>query len=149
MTGHGWAVTDVALITVLCLGVAAAPLVARAQSPIVASPAKVLRHPTRFDGKLVRMSGRLVNITARTSRLHKRYWTFNLVDARSTIGMLSVEPLPCQGDEGATVEGVFHRLKVIDGEARYNQIDVVKITCDHRRAGTLGETRGHRSPRHI
>ncbi len=105
------------------------PLGAGQQTRTSASPAAILKHPERFDGRTVLVVGKLVNGAARTSSQGKPYWTFDLLDDGALIGVVAAAPPSCVVGGVATVDGVFRRVHVIDGSARDNQIEARIVTC--------------------
>ena len=95
------------------------------QEPISTSPAKILRHPERFDGQTVRISGRVVRV--RSSR--QISCRFNVADRRTAIGVVCTE-LACPAESAVTVDGVFRRVSVVHGVLIYNHVLASHVSCD-------------------
>ena len=102
------------LATVIVL--AALGGVALAQ-PLRASPSEVLGNPRVFDGKVVELSGAVVNLQERVAEGGKRFHTFDLSDGTEAVHVLSLGRSRCVTGR-ATVDGTFDGARQLLTAAR-------------------------------
>ena len=85
--------------------------------PLRTSPSEVLGNPRVFDGKVVTLSGTVVNLQERVADGGKRFYTFDLSDGAEAVHVLSAGRSRCATGR-ATVDGTFDGARQLLTAAR-------------------------------
>ena len=124
-TNPAGARTTIRRLTAVFLAVLLSPLLAHA---LTATPAEILANPDRFDRQTVTLSGTITNLGQTVSRRGNPYYTFDLSDGRQAIRVFSFGTAPCRSG-GATVDGVFEKVKRVSGRTFYSEVTASRVTC--------------------
>jgi hypothetical protein len=92
------------------------------------SPGEILSNPDRFDHQVVSVEGAVTNLQERVSKAGNAYYTFDLNDGRQAIRVFSFGKASCRAG-GATVEGVFTKVKQQGRYTFYNEIEARRVAC--------------------
>lgn len=90
--------------------------------------ADLLKEGSKFDGKIVTVTGKLMHFKAKTSKAGNKYFTFDLEDGGKKLnvyGKGELDPTPKAGDT-VEVTGEFVKEREMNDFTIKNEIDVTK-----------------------
>ena len=111
----------------IAAGLAAAPVLAAAAS--VVTPSAVLRGAWTLDQTLISVTGRLANFQEWTSSTGTLYSRFQLTEGRAAVPVLFKGHAGCTNGSETTVEGMFRRLFVVDGQVLERVVEATNVDC--------------------
>lgn len=130
-----------AAIAVVLLTASPSPCEAASATP---SPRELLTAPDRFDGRPVRVYGRISNSRNYTTVRGDQYIFLDLARAGAAVKVILLHrPPACVDGAFATAEGIFQRTRPVGRNVYANVIVGSTITCS---AGPAQEGTGSRSP---
>jgi hypothetical protein len=93
------------------------------------TPGDILANPDRFDGEVVRITGKVTNLRENVSRRGNAYYTYDLDDGLASIRIFSFGKAPCPEGSGTTLEGIFSKEKRLIGRTFYNEVEARSTKC--------------------
>ena len=107
---------------------AAAGPAAASTTPAI-TPSAVLRGAWTLDQTRVTVTGRLAQAHQWTSSSGRLYSRFTLTEGRAAVPVLFRGHAPCENGSETTVEGVFRRLFVVDGQVLERVVEATNVDC--------------------
>jgi hypothetical protein len=94
------------------------------------SPRELLGAPDRFDGRPVRVYGRVTNLRNYTTARGDQYIFLDLAHSGAAVRVILLHrPPACVDGTFATAEGIFQRTRIVGRNVYVNVIDGSTITC--------------------
>ena len=112
MTGKHW--LALLVLPVLCTVAMAQDGAART------SPSELLGNGAFFNGKMITISGTVLNLQEGVSAAGKGYYSFDLSDGTEAVRVLSFGKARCKAGR-ATVDGTFERVR--------QQVTATRVRC--------------------
>lgn len=115
----------VLLLVCLCI-ICFIPKIAVAQA-IKTSVSEILRNQAKYDGKMVKVEGKIESLKSRTSKRGNPYTTFTIRDSSGgSLNVFSFGTLHIRGGNSVVVMGRYQKVKRVLGLAFYNEIDATE-----------------------
>ena len=110
------------------------PKIVAAQA-IKTSVSEILSNPDKYDGKMVKVEGRVQSLNFKTSKRGNQYTTFAVVDpSNNSLNVFSFGTLSINRGDSVTVTGRYHKVKQVPPKYTfYNEIESTEDGVKKRR----------------
>lgn len=101
------------------------PFIAAAQD-IKVTVEDIVSNPSKYDGKIVEVRGKVKSLKFKISKKGNPYTVFDLVDKGQAVRVFSFGTLPIKEGDEVRVVGKYQRVKYVGPYIFYNEIDATE-----------------------
>lgn len=101
------------------------PLIVNAQA-IKTTIGDILLHPQKYDGKIVKVEGKVISLKFKTSKRGNPYTVFKIAEDNQSLTVFSFGTLPIKEGDKVRVVGKYQSVKQVGPYTFYDEIDASK-----------------------